>query len=175
MTGDMTLSILDESGFKVLGVDMLRMNTMRAGDGGELLARTLNDLKLLAQAVNPRNSKHLAIDDPSAQLSPLPWQFEFQESTRRVIVRDADGRMIADRKYPKGTDQETLVHIVQTMAQAVEKVNASQRLLEHTVQEGHTRSPEYWIHDPAVGGEHPHFVDATGGGGGDSGISNDNG
>jgi hypothetical protein len=31
ITGDMTLSVLDDRGFKVLGVDMLRMNTMQAG------------------------------------------------------------------------------------------------------------------------------------------------
>ena len=48
ITGDMTLSVLDAAGFKVLGVEMLRMNTMRADDGGQLLARTLNDLHLLA-------------------------------------------------------------------------------------------------------------------------------
>lgn len=124
-TGNMTLSILDEDGFKVLGVDMLRTNTMRAGDGGELLARTLNDLGLLAQAADTADEELWVVADPSAGLSPRPWQFDFRDGTRRVSIRDADGRLMGDRMFPKSTCRETLGKIVITMRQAVVRVNAS--------------------------------------------------
>ena len=91
ITGDMTLSVLDDSGFKVLGVDMLRMNTMQAGDGGESLARTLNDLRLLAQAASAENSGHWALADPSAGLSPRAWETDFQQSTRRLFPESVRG------------------------------------------------------------------------------------
>lgn len=90
ITGNMTLSILDDRGFKVLGVDMLQMNTMQAGDGGETLVRTFNDLRLLAQAAGSEDPSHWTLTDPSAGLSPRPWEIDFQESKRRVRVRDAN-------------------------------------------------------------------------------------
>ena len=124
ITGDMTLSILDENGFKVLGVDMLRTNTMRAGDGGELLARTLNDLTLLAQAANVTDADGLELWDASAGLSPTPWRMDFQQRLRRVRVQDANGRLLGDRRFSKATTEEMLGSIVQTMTQAVDKVNS---------------------------------------------------
>jgi hypothetical protein len=103
ITGDMTLSVLDDSGFKVLGVDMLRMNTMQAGDGGETLARTLNDLGLLAQAASAEDPGRCTLADPSADLSPRPWEIDFDESRRQVRVRDANHRTVGERTFPKST------------------------------------------------------------------------
>jgi hypothetical protein len=123
ITGDMTLSVLDDRGFKVLGVDMLRMNTMQAGDGGETLARTLNDLGLLAQAAGAENPNQSALADPSAGLSPRPWEIDFQESKRRVLVRDAKHRTVGERTFPKSITPEMLTSIVRTMTRAVETVN----------------------------------------------------
>jgi hypothetical protein len=119
----MTLSVLDDSGFKVLGVDMLRMNTMQAGDEGETLARTLNDLRLLAQAAGTENPGRWTLADPSAGLSPCPWEIDFQESKRRVRVRDANGRTVGERTFPKSTSQEMLTSIVRAMTWAVRRVN----------------------------------------------------
>jgi hypothetical protein len=126
ITGDMTLSVLDDSGFKVLGVDMLRMNTMQAGDEGETLARTLNDLRLLAQAVGIENPSSWTLADPSAGLSPRPWEIEFHESKRRVRVRDAKHRTVGERTFPKSTPPELLTNIVGTMTRAVQRVNGIQ-------------------------------------------------
>lgn len=128
ITGDMTLSVLDESGFKVLGVDMLRMNTMHAGDGGETLARTLNDLRLLAHAASSENPSpsDWALGDPSAGVSPRPWEIELHESARRVRVRDANRRTVGERTFPKSTTQEMLTNIVRTMTRAVERLNRIQ-------------------------------------------------
>jgi hypothetical protein len=131
ITGDMTLSVLDDRGFKVLGVDMLRMNTMQAGDGGEILARTLNDLGLLAQAASAKNPSCCTLPDPSAGLSPRPWEIEFQESKRRVRVRDANHRTVGERTFPKSTPPETLTSIVRTMTRAVQRVNCIQLGEDH--------------------------------------------
>lgn len=123
ITGDMTLSILDESGFKVLGVDMLRTNTMRAGDGGELLARTLNDLTLLARSADVTDANSLELWDASAGLSPTPWRIDVQNRTRKVQVRDATGRLIAERSFPRTTPSEVLRNVFGRITVAVERIN----------------------------------------------------
>jgi hypothetical protein len=74
ITGDLTLSILDRNGFKVLGVDMLRTNTMRAGDGGERRARTLNDLTR-AGTHNPRESEKTTNDTNHTDQDILSYLF----------------------------------------------------------------------------------------------------
>ena len=127
ITGDMTLSILDENGFKVLGVDMLRMNTMQAGDGGARLARTLNDLTLLAQAADAAYLDEVAIWDDSAGLSPTPWSVVVQDRKRQVQVRDASGRRIAERSYPKSVTPEMFGDLAQRITGAVERVNVRHR------------------------------------------------
>ncbi len=123
ITGDMTLSILDENGFKVLGVDMLQMNTLRAGDGGELLARTLNDLALLAQAADVTDAHSPELWDASAGLSPTPWCVDVWEKSRRIWVRDARGRTIAERAFPQSTTDAERARIVQRIGAAVERIN----------------------------------------------------
>lgn len=122
ITGDMTLSLLDQDGLKVLGVDMLRMNTMRAGDDGELLARTVNDFRLLARAADHADTRPLALADRSAGLSPLPWRVEYQQQSRRLEVRDARNRIVGERAFPKGVSPETLTRIVQAIRQAVDRI-----------------------------------------------------
>lgn len=123
ITGDMTLSILDEHGVKVLGVDMLKANTMRAGDGGDLLARTLNDLSLIAQAADAAGGEGLQLRDPSAGLSPTPWSVVAQEPKRQVQVRDLSGRRIADRDFPKSMSAAAFEELVRRIAGAVDQVN----------------------------------------------------
>jgi len=125
ITGDMTLSILDENGFKVLGVDMLRMNTMQAGDGGALLARTLNDLMLLAQAADAANADELELWDASAGLSPTPWSVVVQDRKRQVQVRDASGRRIAERVYPGSISPQDFAGLAHRITASVERVNVS--------------------------------------------------
>ena len=119
----MTLSILDEREFKVLGVDMLRMDTMQAGDGGERLARALKDLTLLAQAVDAANVDKLVLWDASAGLSPRPWSVVVQDKKRQVQVRDASGRRIADRVYPKSMSQEIFGELARRITGAIERIN----------------------------------------------------
>ena len=123
ITGDMTLSLLDENGLKVLGVDMLKMKTMEAGDDGALLARTLNDLKLLAQAADAEDADQLELWDASAGLSPTPWSVLVQEPKRQVQVRDASGRRIADRGFSKSMSAVAFADLARQISDAVERVN----------------------------------------------------
>lgn len=126
ITGDMTLSVLDAAGFKVLGVDMLRMNTMRAGDGGQLLARTLNDLHLLAAAASYPDRESLPLAYPSEGASPRPWKLVFHQGTRRLQLRDAQRRLVGERTFPKRTEPEKLAAVLDTMRKAVHRVNQLQ-------------------------------------------------
>ena len=121
----MTLSILDENGFKVLGVNMLRMNTMRAGDCGELLARTLNDLTLLAQAAFISDDSSLDLHDPSAGLSPKPWRLDLQERTRLIQIRDATNRIIGERTFPSSMGRNSQESTIEKMKQAVIRINST--------------------------------------------------
>jgi hypothetical protein len=69
----MTLSMLDDKGFKVLGIDMLSKGTMRAGTNGALLARALNDLTLLASFASDVETKTTSVTIEGTEISPLPW------------------------------------------------------------------------------------------------------
>jgi len=122
-TGDMTLSILDENGVKVLGVDMLKMKTMEAGDDGARLARTLNDLKLLAQAADAKDTDRLELWDASAGLSPTPWSIVVQDRKRQIQVRDASGRRIAERTFTKSITSAAFAELARRIAEAVERIN----------------------------------------------------
>lgn len=75
-TGDMTLSVLDEKGRQILKVDMLKYGVMRAGTNGDLLARTLNDLALIAALPDALATRQIDLDailpHPDAGISPMP-------------------------------------------------------------------------------------------------------
>ncbi len=122
-TGDMTLSVLDENGFKVLGVDMLKMKTMEAGDDGALLARTLNDLTLLAQAADAEDADRLGLRDASAGLSPTPWSVVVQDRKRHIQVRDANARRIAERTFTRTISPDAFDDLVRRITKAVERIN----------------------------------------------------
>ena len=96
-TGDMTLSVVDaDTGERVLTVDMLAAGTTKAGTDGDVLARTVNDLTLLADVISKRPH---SIPHPSAGYSPFPWQVvRSGKDLKRVSVLDADNKKIAGRK-----------------------------------------------------------------------------
>ena len=126
-TGGMTLSILDESGFKVLGVDMLKMKTMEAGDDGALLARTLNDLKLLAQAADAEDADRLELWDASAGLSPTPWSIVVQDRERHIQVRDANSTRIAKRIFIRTISPDAFDDLVRRITKAIGRINTRHR------------------------------------------------
>jgi len=125
ITGDMTLSVLNEDGLKVLGIDMLSRKTMLAGTDGDLLARALNDLNLIAQAADHVEVTHLVLADPSAKMSPTPWRLETKETTRRLLVRDAEGQIIGERRFPASMSRDALLNIFEGMKQVIDIINAS--------------------------------------------------
>jgi hypothetical protein len=112
ITGDMTLSILDDKGKKVLGVDMLHAKTMLAGTDGERLERTMNDLQAIADIVSKR------IPDLSEPLSPRPWNVS--QSGKMVRVKDREVRTIAEHKIPEAS----LPTILQSLQVVVDHMNA---------------------------------------------------
>ena len=104
---------------------MLRMNTMRAGDGGELLARTLNDLTLSLKPKRP-DADGLELWDASAGLSPTRG-LDVQDLKWRVQIRDASGRPIAERTFPRSMTPDIFADVVRQITGAVERINRRRR------------------------------------------------
>lgn len=121
----MTLSICDENGFKILGVDMLGSGTMRAGTDGVLLVRTMNDLRLLASFISdPRDEDWRRGHDEEIGFSPGPWRSEVELGKLRLTIRDREGRKIAERKFPKSLGQARFLAIPDVVHAAVAAINA---------------------------------------------------
>jgi hypothetical protein len=121
-TGNMTLSILDENDKQVLKIDMLRAKTMKAGFGGNRLAQALNDLALITETVN---AEHMDVDlpHPDIGISPRPWVVESDEKKRTLCVKDADGRVIADRRFPSGYDAQRVELLLTAFDTAIRMIN----------------------------------------------------
>lgn len=132
ITGDMTLSILDQKGFKILGVDMLRTRTMRAGTNGDCLVLALNDLALLAAAASSETLSATDLPDPLCGVSPLPWSLEEGLAARRLQVRDRNGRVIGERVFPKAMRDDDGARIAAALQNAVARVNSSCRSMSCT-------------------------------------------
>lgn len=123
ITGDMTLSLLNDKGYKVLGVDMLAKGTMRAGTDGSFLARALNDLTLIAEiSSNSGNGDFLArIKD--TDISPRPWRCESSLSHKKVNVYDNQNKQIAARRFPKGLSENNYRNIIDALVCVVDMIN----------------------------------------------------
>jgi len=113
VTGDMTLSVVDADGLRVLTVDMLRHKTMAADLNGDRLARACNDLTVLAAC--PALSHGEAppvLPHPDAGLSPGPWRVEYGSTRRRLRIISASGALIAERAFPRSAPDEQVQSIV---------------------------------------------------------------
>jgi len=101
VTGNMTLSVLDEKGFKIIGIDMLSKGTLRAGTNGVLLSKALNDLSLLAQSMSD------ALEDlplsfvEGVDISVRPWRCDSSLERKTVSLYDGNDKQIASRKFAK--------------------------------------------------------------------------
>lgn len=83
-------------------LEWIERGTMRAGDGGEPLARAYNDLSVIAGLPDIAPSlaagspgRVLALPLAEAGVSALPWQL--LRTLERARITDAKGRLIADR------------------------------------------------------------------------------
>ena len=120
-TGHMTLSVVSSAGEQILKVDMLSQGTMKAGLRGDRLARALNDLTLVAALPDVlRGGKLPALPHPEAGHSLLPWQVE--TTGERLALRDADGRRIASREFPRTIPPERVSGIVDCLQRGLELV-----------------------------------------------------
>ena len=124
VTGDMTLSIMDENDFQVLKVDMLRARTMEAGTDGDLLIRTLNDLQVIAnfsQGDYDISDDHLKY--PGGGISALPWAVHYDSQKRRIAVKSINNK-IADRSYPKSVSEGTITEIYTCISNGIQIINS---------------------------------------------------
>jgi len=118
----MTLSVVSSTGEQVLRVDMLSQGTMKAGLSGDRLARSLNDLALAAGLPHLLSGGGVSeLPHPGAGHSPLPW--EVAENGRRISLRDADGRRIASREFPRTTSAERVGEIVGCLQAGLEQLS----------------------------------------------------
>jgi hypothetical protein len=94
-TGNMTIAIRDAVGFKIIGVEMLKAGTMKAGAGGNRLVRTMNDLDLLAAGHNSLlDGAPIEPAQSDEGCSPLPWAFGSRTDKRGVRLQDATGQIL---------------------------------------------------------------------------------
>jgi hypothetical protein len=125
ITGDMTLSVLDETGFKVLGVDMLRGNAMQAGADGERLARALNDLTLLSDAATVDAMRSVELPHPEVGVSDRPWRLEEDRHRNlRIRLKSATGQIIAERTFPASTQLDASIAYTCAVKRAVVRINS---------------------------------------------------
>jgi len=118
----MTLSVVSSTGEQILKVDMLSQGTMKAGLSGDRLARAMNDLTLAAGLPQLlRGGGVPELPHPDAAHSPLPWQVV--ENGRRISVRDADGRRIANREFPGTMPAERVDEIVACLQAGLERLS----------------------------------------------------
>lgn len=122
ITGNMTLSILDEDGLQILKVDMKSSETMKAETGGERLVCAINDLSVLAFSANGIFNGINCLPYPEATISPTPWSMEADTNKRRIIIRDATRRKIADRTFPCSVGSEQFEEILTRLRKATEEV-----------------------------------------------------
>lgn len=121
-TGHMTLSILDD-GFQVLKVDMLGAGTMKFGTNGDILARTENDLKVIAEFSNNKyGCTEVKLPHPEEGISPLPWSLKYDEEKRRMAVMSGK-RVIADRKFPPSTPFQRINAIIGIIKKGLSIIN----------------------------------------------------
>lgn len=102
---------------------MLRYGTMKAENGGERLARSLNDLALIAAMPDICHTGWVDLDatlpHPEAGLSPFPWSVDYDDVSRSLEVRDAAGKKIADRRFPDRIPRQDVEVIVTILRRSV--------------------------------------------------------
>lgn len=123
ITGDMTLSILNDKNIKVLGIDMLSKGTMRAGTNGDLLARALNDLTLIQEhSQNLEGNTTLSCIE-GINISPRPWACHADINKKRLSVYDNQKKQIAAHTFSKKTSEAEFLDIAEAMQTVIESVN----------------------------------------------------
>ena len=125
-TGDITLAVISSTDERILSVDMLSYQTMKAGDHGERLAKTCNNLSFLAgipESLRTQEVSTAGLPHPEAGLSPLPWTVSASIGKRRVSIKDRDGRRIADHVFPKKVPKERMEQIVAVLLAGVYMLN----------------------------------------------------
>ena len=82
--------------------------------------RAMNDLTMLALLANGECRDVNCLPFPEVATSQSPWSIEADSIKRRIGLRDATGRRIADRVYPKSMKAEQFDEIFLRMNKAIE-------------------------------------------------------
>lgn len=122
-TGDMTLSVVDEAGFKIIGIDMLSYGTMKAGTNGNLLSKAMNDLMVIASFADESLIDREDFFDSEIGISELPWSMVYNEENKKLVIYDAGRKRIAERKYPAKLPASDLNDIVSKIEKGIESIN----------------------------------------------------
>ncbi len=123
ITGDMTLSIIDENDLQILKVDMLSSNTMKAGTDGEILCRTINDLTVISNFSRGEYSfDDEALPYSGEGISPLPWVVNYDEKKATITVKSAK-KVIANRKFPPSIAEDTIREIYECLKKGIDSIN----------------------------------------------------
>lgn len=124
-TGNMTLSVVAATGEQILRLDLLTSRAMEAGDDGLALARAWNNLALLASIPSwlDKGIPIGGLPHPEAGHGPCPWRVDYSPARHRVIVRDADGRKVAERTFPPQMVGSREGEIVELLTRGVEVMN----------------------------------------------------
>jgi len=126
-TGDMTLSVVDETGFQVMKIDMLEHNTMQAGTEGLVLLQAYNDLALIAGF----SEKHYNTDPesrmyPDGSISELPLYCKYIPEKRRLIIGNQKSK-IAERVFLKRVSEETITEIIEIIQAGIAEINKTEK------------------------------------------------
>ena len=122
--GDMTLSIVDEKDRQILKIDMLSYQTMKAGENGDLPARAMNDLTVIANfadgvyEIPPRNSTCA-----DGGCSRLPWKVDYRWDKRRVVIWNGDRKKICEKTYPASFPVTEIEEDVELLKRGVGSIN----------------------------------------------------
>lgn len=130
VTGNMTLSVLDQDGFQVVKVDLLSYGGMKAGNEGVDLAKMINNLTIIASfSGTQQNTKTLiglkhVLPHPEVGYSPLPWSYSFDAAKNLLIIRDCMKKKIAERKYPFTCPVDQVGKIIEIIDAGIECMNS---------------------------------------------------
>lgn len=128
-TGDMTLAVINERNERILTVDMLSYNTMKAGTNGDILVRAFNNLTLLSKIpfilcgeCDIIQLKEI-IPYSDAGISPLPWSVRYESKKRFLKIMDSHNKKIAEKKYSSKIDLNYINTIITVLIDGVKVIS----------------------------------------------------
>lgn len=102
----MTYSVVDENNFQVIKMDILSQGLMKAGQMGEDLIESINNLSLISNFPLIHEDNFLEIEIkkliplPDIGISKLPWNMLINNDERALVIRVGNQKKLAGKTYP---------------------------------------------------------------------------